>query len=108
MAYAERVDELVPPPIACTLEGDAMPDRLADWQALLRGVVERSEIPGGVRVTFAAGTTAAEVAALAEAEQQCCRFFGFAITVDERGLALELTAPPDAQEIVTALFGVAS
>jgi len=45
---------------------------------------------------------------LVAAEQQCCRFFGFAITIDERGLALEVRAPSEPQPIVTALFGVAS
>jgi hypothetical protein len=30
----------------------------------------------------------------------------FAITIDQRGLALEVTAPPDALDIVHALFEV--
>ena len=43
---------------------------------------------------------------LAAAEQDCCRFFGFAITVDDRGVALEVRAPHDALDVVHALFGV--
>jgi hypothetical protein len=49
-----------------------------------------------------------EVARLVAAEQACCAFFAFAITVDDRGPALEVQAPDDATEIVTALFGAAA
>ncbi len=38
----------------------------------------------------------------------CCAFFSFAITVDGRGLALEIRAPADAEDLVVALFGTAS
>jgi hypothetical protein len=47
----------------------------------------------------------ADVARLAAAEQDCCRFFSFALTVDERGVALEVRAPDDALSLVEALFG---
>jgi hypothetical protein len=39
------------------------------------------------------------------AEQSCCSFFSFALTVDDRGVALEVRAPQDAAELVTAVFG---
>ena len=45
---------------------------------------------------------------LATAEQDCCTFFAFAITVDTRGIALEVRAPRDAFPILEALFGVAA
>ena len=41
-------------PIACTLDGAQMPDRMAEWQAVLSKVSSRTAIPGGVRLTFAA------------------------------------------------------
>lgn len=95
-------------PIACTLEGSEMPDRMAEWQGLLAGVVRREAVSGGVRVTFAADAPLAEVARLTVAEQECCRFFSFAITVDERGAALEVRAPDEALPLVESLFGVAT
>ena len=49
-----------------------------------------------------------ELARLAAAEQHCCSFFRFAITVDGRGVALEVAAPSDALDLVSALFGVAA
>lgn len=45
------------------------------------------------------------LAALVEAEQTCCPFFSFAITVDQRGLALEVTAPTDGQALLATVFG---
>lgn len=42
---------------------------------------------------------------MAAAEQDCCRFFAFSVTVDSRGLALEVRAPADADDVVTTLFG---
>lgn len=97
-----------PVPIACTLDGSEMPDRMAEWQAALSTVVTRSAIPGGVRLTFSDDVPLAEVARLAAAEQDCCRFFSFALTVDERGTALEVRAPDDALPVVEAVFGAAA
>jgi hypothetical protein len=94
------------PAIACTLAPDAMPDRLADWRALLDRA--RARIPmsdGGLRVELGADVSIEALARLVAAEQGCCAFFSFAITVDSRGTALEVRAPEDASEIVTALFG---
>lgn len=96
------------PPIACTLNASQMGDRVAEWQSLLDRVEHREPLPGGVRLTFAEPAPLEEVARLAAAEQGCCAFFSFAITIDHRGTALEVTAPLDAQDMVTALFGAAA
>jgi DNA-binding transcriptional MerR regulator len=93
------------PAIACTLDAGAMPSRLEDWNAVLQSVVARHPLDDGVRLELAPGTDLAEVARLAAAEHGCCRFFGFALVIDTRGLALEVHAPPDATDLVTALFG---
>ena len=53
-----------------------------------------------VRIAFARDVDLAELARLIEAEQECCTFFSFALTVDGRGLALEVGAPEAATEIV--------
>jgi MerR family copper efflux transcriptional regulator len=103
------------PPIACTLGPDDMAGRLADWRALLtgegetggplQGVTARLPLDDGVRLEFAPGTSVTEIARLADAEQGCCRFFGFAVVIDDRGIALEVHAPDSAADVVTALFG---
>jgi DNA-binding transcriptional MerR regulator len=93
------------PPIACTLAAKDMGQRMSDWQDLLALVTGRTTLDGGVRLTFAPATPLDRIAALAAAEQDCCNFFRFALTVDERGTGLEVRAPADAQDLVTAVFG---
>jgi len=92
-------------PIACGLSAAAMPGRLDEWQSLLTHVALRESIDDGMRVTFDSTTPLDEVMRLTTAEQDCCQFFSFAITVDRRGLALEVRAPDDALPLVVALFG---
>ena len=94
------------PPVACTLDAGAMGTRLGDWQDLLARVTERTPLDDGVRLAFDPATPPDRIATLAAAEQDCCRFFRFALTVDQRGIALEVRAPADGQDVVTALFGV--
>ena len=96
------------PVIACTLDAGAMGSQLAQWQALLSRATARQATADGLRVEFAADTPVAEIARLAAAEQACCSFFSFALTVDGRGVGLEVHAPDDARPVLHALFGVAS
>jgi MerR family transcriptional regulator, copper efflux regulator len=106
-----KPDATAGPPIACTLGPDEVSGRLEDWTALMahrpelaQGVTARVPLEDGVRLEFGPGTPASEIARLAAAEQGCCRFLGFAIVIDDRGVALEVHAPA-AAGIVTALFG---
>lgn len=96
------------PAIACTLAAGSMNGRLEDWQSLLAYVERREQIDDGVRSVFRASVPIAELARLVAAEQDCCQFFRFSITVDVRGVALEVRATGDAQPIIEAIFGVAS
>jgi DNA-binding transcriptional MerR regulator len=97
------------PPIACTLQTDAMPERIEHWQAMLRQVRRRVTTPDGrLRVEFVGDVDLGDLARLVAAEQQCCSFFAFTLTIDGRGIALEIGAPEDATEIVSAVFGTAS
>jgi MerR family copper efflux transcriptional regulator len=96
------------PPIACTLGPESMSGRLDEWRELLAHVSRRESIDGGVRAVFGPATPLDELMRLTAAEQDCCRFFDFAITVDRRGIALEVRAPADALSIVHSLFGVAA
>jgi MerR family transcriptional regulator, copper efflux regulator len=102
------------PPIACTLGADDMSYRLDEWNALLTdervplaGVTARRPLEDGVRLELGPGTDVGEIARLAVAEQSCCRFFRFALVIDGRGAALEVRAPAEAADAVTALFGAA-
>lgn len=96
------------PEIACTLPAGSMKGRLADWQSLLAHVERREPLDSGVRCAFAASVPSDELIRLVTAEQDCCQFFKFAITVDTRGVALEVRAPADAQLLVASMFGAAS
>jgi MerR family transcriptional regulator, copper efflux regulator len=95
-------------PIACTLAAGSMKGRIAEWQALLTHVERREPVDGGVRCAFASTVPTSQLIDLVAAEQDCCKFFEFAITVDTRGVALEVRAPVDALPIVTSMFGTPS
>jgi len=82
-----------------------MPDRIAEWQEVLNAVTARQPLAGGMRLEFGRDVDLGSLSALVGAEQQCCAFFAFAITVDQRGIGLEVSAPADALDVVTALFG---
>ena len=92
--------------IACTLEPESMQSRMDEWQAMLLHATRRERIDNGVRVTFGSSAPLEELMRLTAAEQRCCQFFIFAITIDTRGVALEVRSPVDALPIVESLFGV--
>lgn len=95
------------PAVACTLPADQVPGRTQGWQRLLEHATGRAPLPdgAGVRVVFDPAVPLDELSRLALAEQGCCAFFAFAITVDDRGVALEVRAPTEAADVVTAVFG---
>ena len=88
-------------PLVCTLEAADLPGRLQEWRDLTSHVTSRAPIDGGLRLQLDAGTPLGDLAALMAAEQSCCSFFAFALTVDARGPALEIRGPAEA----LALFG---
>jgi MerR family copper efflux transcriptional regulator len=92
-------------PIACTLSPDSLHGRLDEWNTLLTHVERREPIDGGARATFDGTTPLSDLLLLVAAEQECCQFLKFAITVDTRGIALEIRAPDDALPIIESLFG---
>lgn len=99
-------DERPSTEVVCTLDGaDAVQQRVDDWRRLLGAVVDRVPVEGGLRLTFGPGTPAADVAALAQAEVGCCAFLAFALTLDDRGMALEVRGPADGAAVVQDLFG---
>jgi hypothetical protein len=94
-------------PIACNLDAAAMPQRLADWKKVTDYVESRAAMDGGVRLSLCPEAPLGLIAELAAAEQSCCPFFVFALTIDARGAALEVRAPPEGLIMVEALFGSA-
>ena len=91
--------------VACTLAPTEMDARLADWRAVLSPASRRVPIDDGVRIELESTASIMELARLTAAEQECCRFFRFDITVDDRGIGLEVRAPEAAHDLVLATFG---
>lgn len=94
--------------VACTLPSHDIGGRLSQWDALAVQATGRQAIGGGVRLTFGRQVDIAALATLVAAEQDCCRFFTFALTVTSDQVALDVTGPIDAQPVIDALVGVAS
>jgi hypothetical protein len=93
-------------PIACSLDANAMGDRLQEWQTLLARSSAREPTDSGYRLTFARDASlASALADLATREIECCPFFVFAIRMTNDGLQFDVEAPEDARELVATLFG---
>ncbi len=82
-------------PAACTLDGGPeLGERTGQWQSLVKQATGRAEVPDGLRWEFAATPQlAAEIAALAAAEQDCCAFFDFTLHLASASLELTVRAP---------------
>ena len=81
--------------MVCTLEPDEVPVRLDHWQALVDRARSSTTAPdGATRVEFDDSRHLDEFARLVAAEQRCCAFLSFTITVDAGGVALEVRGRP--------------
>jgi MerR family transcriptional regulator, copper efflux regulator len=89
-------------PVACSLTGGEMNDRIMQWRTALDGAT-RHPIPDGMRLTLTADRLT-PLAELAAAEQQCCPFFDFRFHLDGRDLHLEVRAPAEGADMLAALF----
>jgi hypothetical protein len=94
--------------IACSLDAAAVPTLIDEWRALSAHVTGRTAVDHGVRLELDEAAPIDEVVRLVRAEHSCCRFLAFSITVDTRGVALEVRAPVEAQKVIASLFGVAN
>jgi DNA-binding transcriptional MerR regulator len=95
-------------PIACTFGAGEMQGRITDWQEALHDVTRREPIEGGVRVYLPRTKPIARLASLIEAEQTCCQFFTFTLTIGIDTICLDATGPEGAEDIIHALVGAAS
>jgi hypothetical protein len=96
------------PDFVCTLDGgvEALAGRFGQWQAVIGQAVTREAADGGVTLGYDHDPArTVELARLAAAEFACCSFFTFSLTVAPEGVRFTVTAPPEAQDVVTALFG---
>ena len=92
-----------PPPVACSL-GEGQAEQVAAWQDLLaNGRLDR--IAGGVRCVLPIDRLA-EAAGLAAAEQACCPFFGFELTLRGDSFVLTIRSPDDALPLLAELTGL--
>lgn len=98
-------DDASEPPIACSLPGGEIGHRVEEWRAVLDHVTERLPIAGGVRLVLGPSASVVDVARLAAAEQSCCPFFAFTLTIDGRGTTLTVTAPTEGQDLLATVFG---
>jgi DNA-binding transcriptional MerR regulator len=94
-----------PVPVACTLSADQLSDRLVEWQSTIAGATDRVEVTDGTRLRFDRGVDVGALAALIAAEQDCCRFFTFTLTVGIDEVTLDVTAPADARPMIDTLVG---
>jgi DNA-binding transcriptional MerR regulator len=92
-------------PVVCTLEADRVGGRMDAWREALAPALGRERVPGGVRVLLPRETDLPALTRLAEAEQRCCAWMTFAITVAARGVALEVTGPPEGERAIAAVLG---
>jgi DNA-binding transcriptional MerR regulator len=108
VSLVRKPEVAVEVPIACSLGAGDTQARVSEWQDVLAHVVERSPVDQGIRLALDDQVPMPELLRLAGAEHDCCRFLSFAITIDGRGVALEVTAPADAAGMLDAVFGVAA
>jgi hypothetical protein len=94
------------PEIACSLDPDSVGDRIDEWRETLESAKSRQSIPDGVRIVFDREVNVASLASLAAAEQTCCSFFRFDITIDGE-VSMAITGPADAQPVIASVFGTA-
>ena len=99
------------PAIACSLDREELGERTMQWQQMLtrayrRADLEDTDIGVGVQLTFDNDAVlVSQLAYLIAAEQQCCSFYSFTLTVAEGSVVVEVRAPRDAAPLLGELFG---
>ncbi|MFL6055434.1 MAG: MerR family transcriptional regulator [Actinoallomurus sp.] len=92
-------------PVACSLSGEHLTERAAQWRQLLDGA-EPEQIDDGLRLTLPAERAAA-MAALAAEEQRCCPFFDFRLHLDGPVVHLQVCVPAEGASLLAELFASA-
>jgi DNA-binding transcriptional MerR regulator len=93
-------------PVACTLGGAELGERIEQWRTLIGKAEQREEIDDGLRLSFPPDAElAGQLVALAAAEQSCCTFFDFTLHLTPDALRLSVRAPESAAGTLADLFG---
>ncbi len=93
-------------PVGCSLTATQMRARLAEMTALGReALVDVRREPVHVELRFAADDGIRDrVAAIVQAEAQCCAFLTMDVHDEPDLLVLDITAPADAELVITGLI----
>ena len=95
-------------PIACTLTESELKERRRTVLNLIRdSAIDAASIPGGYSYRFRPSSEAlSQLFNLVDLERQCCAFLTFKIVVEpQQPIALEVSGPPNAIDVVADLFG---
>jgi hypothetical protein len=86
---------------------EAIGARVAEWQEIVGRASDLQPAAGGVTLRYEHNPQlAADLARLAAAEFACCSFFTFTLAFGPGGMVFTVTAPEEAGDAVTAIFGV--
>ena len=102
-----RLEQEPAVPIACSLSPADLGPRIADWRSVASESTGREDIPGGTRLRFDRDVDVPRLAALIAAEQGCCQFFTFRLTVAIDAVSLDVVAEAEAEPMIDALVGAA-
>jgi hypothetical protein len=98
-------------PVVCRLTSPELRERRAAVLTLLRAHMrERVPLAAGYRLRFdAAGGVLAALAALIEAERECCPFLRFQLTIEpaQGPVWLEISGPEGTREFLDTDLGLA-
>ena len=90
---------------SCSLTGDELRERMAEWRRLRGRATSVSTIPGGVRLAFESSEPMTRIADLAAAESECCSFYTFTLLIEGSARELQIRAE-GAEPAVHALIGL--
>jgi hypothetical protein len=92
------------PPIACTLTGSGLLERLASIAALTRDALLGYERLGVVLDLRFAVTAAERVREMVRKERECCAFLTFDLREVQQEVRLTITAPESTRKAADILF----
>jgi hypothetical protein len=101
-----QTDQTHDPPIACTLDGGAFGERVAEWETLAqRSLIESTQTATGVRLRFRDEPgVEEELRRLLALEEACCAFLTFDLDSAGAELVLSVRGPAEAAELVGAFL----
>ena len=91
-------------PIACTIESDEIPERLALLDRLRESLARLDETEHGLLLHFPDRPDIADdLQRFAIEEKRCCQFWGFDVGDADGQLTLRWDAPPDARDLLARI-----